>query len=260
MLGDNENEDDTASMDDRGRSWETRGDGARSPEVSRRGSMAGGSRPATGQEGAVAGAFSEAQAARLTGVTLRQLGYWNRTGFFRAKHVFAGARAPFGRIYGFRDLVALRLLNSLRNDHRVPMTHLREVARALSELSAGDWLSQTLHVLNRRVVWSNPATGAREEVVGGQQVLEIPLLVVANGMRESIRRMNRRGESQVGKIVRSRYVEQNQAVLAGTRIPVASIRDLAEAGYSEAAILGEYPSLRAADVRAAIDYDEAAAA
>src|SRR4051794_20125256 len=54
------------------------------------------------------GAFSEDQAAVLTGVSKRQLGYWDKSGFFRPSFSSPDDSGPFARIYSFRDLVELR--------------------------------------------------------------------------------------------------------------------------------------------------------
>ena len=54
------------------------------------------------------------------------------------------------------------------------------------------------------------------------------------------------------KVSKSRNVNHNVPVLAGTRIPVRAIQRFAEDGYTVEQILVEYPSLTAKDVKAAI--------
>lgn len=70
--------------------------------------------------------------------------------------------------------------------------------------------------------------------------------------------MRQRRPEAIGKIERTRGVVQYKPVIAGTRIPVASIRAFAEAGYSHEAIREQYPSLTIDDIKAALDYEAAA--
>jgi Predicted transcriptional regulators len=77
--------------------------------------------------------FTADQASRLTGVSRRQLGSWDRNGFFKPSIVY-GERGAYARLYSFRDLLSLKVLNQLRNKTRVSLDHLREVKRDLSHL------------------------------------------------------------------------------------------------------------------------------
>ncbi|MGN6548778.1 MAG: DUF433 domain-containing protein, partial [Pararhizobium sp.] len=120
------------------------------------------------------------------------------------------------------------------------------------------WAKTTLYVLNRRVVFDNPETQEREEVVSGQGVLQIPLEVVTGDMDRAVRDLRRRDETSIGKIERKRGIAHSQPIVAGTRIPVRSIKAFAEAGYSVDQILQEYPTLKKADIEAALDHDLAA--
>jgi uncharacterized protein (DUF433 family) len=205
--------------------------------------------------GEIIGVFSEDQAANLTGVSKRQLGYWDRTDFFHPSYTDDEPGTPFKRLYTFRDLIELRVLNQLRNEYQVPMKHLRDVRKKLSTLPESRWASQRLWVVNRDVVWRNPRMGIKEGVTTKQGVLDYSLRVVITGMHHKIKEMNNRGPEEHGKIVKNRYIGKNQPVIAGTRISVDTIKSFAEAGYSEAAILKEYPTLTVADVKAAVAYD-----
>jgi DNA-binding transcriptional MerR regulator len=84
----------------------------------------------------VVAAFNEDQVERLTGLTKAQLRYWDGTGFFQPKHADEDRRQPFSRLYSFKDVVALRTLGVLRNEHKVPLQHLRKVADKLSHLAS----------------------------------------------------------------------------------------------------------------------------
>lgn len=206
----------------------------------------------------VIAAFTEEQTARLTGITRRQLRYWDRTGFFAPSMAWGDRNASYGRLYSFRDLGSLRVLNDLRNRGKVLLPHLREVKQKLAHLGDDLWARTTLYVLNRKVVFWNPDEDIREEVLSGQATLDIPLRVVSNDLGEDVKKIRSRDENMVGKIGRHKSVVRNAPVIAGTRIPVKSIRAFAAAGYSTEAILKEYPTLTASDIQAAIAFEQAA--
>jgi uncharacterized protein (DUF433 family) len=208
--------------------------------------------------GGLIAAFTEEQTERLTGVSKSQLRYWDGTGFFTPSLAYKDRRVAYSRLYSFRDLVSLRIVNAIRNEARVSLQQLREVKEKLTHLGDHLWAQTTLYVLNRNVIFHNPETGTREEVLSGQAILEIPLRVVSGKVEEAVRSMRARDTSLVGTIERQRNVAHNEPVLAGTRIPVRSIKAFAKAGYSAEQIRKEYPTLTEEDIRAALAYDKAA--
>jgi uncharacterized protein (DUF433 family) len=200
----------------------------------------------------VVAAFTTDQASRLTGVSRRQLGMWDRSGFFSPSFAHAGVGA-FVRLYSFRDLLSLKVLNQLRNDTRVNMDHLKDVKRDLAHLGEDMWVKSTLYLIGKRVVIQRD-DDTRHEAGSGQEVLQIPLKVVVGGMRERIREFNKRDDEEIGRIERKRGVVHNQAVISGTRIPVSNIKEFVAAGYTVPQILKEYPTLSRKDVEAAIAF------
>jgi uncharacterized protein (DUF433 family) len=206
----------------------------------------------------VISAFSEEHVERLTGVSKHQLRYWDRTGFFVPSLADENRRRPNSRIYSFRDVVCLKVLNTIRNEIRVSLPHLREVKEGLAHLGDDMWAKTTLYVLNRRVVFDNPETSRREEIVSGQAILQIPLRVVQGDMEKAIHALWTRDPATVGQIERHRGVASSQPVIAGTRIPVRAIKAFSEAGYSIEQIREQYPTLTDKDIRAALAFGKAA--
>jgi uncharacterized protein (DUF433 family) len=200
----------------------------------------------------IIGAFSEEQASKLSGVSLHQLRSWDAEGFFRSAFGVQQKHIPFGRIYSFRDLVSLRVLNVLRNKERISLAHLRQVSEKLGHLGDARWTAATLYVLGKRVVIGEGGCG-RREVVSGQGVLNIPLKVVIASTKKAVEELNDRSD-QIGTVSRTRFTSHGEPVVGGTRIPVRAVQDFAEAGYSVEKIIREYPSLTKADVEAAIAY------
>lgn len=208
------------------------------------------------QVGNIIAAFSEDHVERLTGLSKRQLRYWDRTGFFAPSHADEDRRSVFSRIYSFKDIVGLRTLAKLRNEHEVPLQHLRQVAEALSHLADDLWTTTTLYVLNKRVLLDEDGEGRLREAVSGQYVMSIPLQLIISDTKKDIEELKRRPAEDFGRIVRSKHVNRNAWVVAGTRIPTAAIRQFHEAGYSTEQIIKEYPDLTEEDIKSALAHEE----
>ena len=101
----------------------------------------------------VIGAFSEADAARLSGLSVGQLRGWDRRDFLKPSYAEPDRSLPYSRIYSFRDIVSLRVLGQLRNVYKVTMQHLGKVSKKLEHLGDAKWSAATLYVLGRRVVF-----------------------------------------------------------------------------------------------------------
>jgi uncharacterized protein (DUF433 family) len=208
----------------------------------------------------VIAAFSAEQVEQLTGLNKRRLMYWDRTGFFAPSYGDDDRRSPYSRIYSFRDVVGLRTLYRLTEEFHCSLQHLRKVAEKLSHLSNDLWSTQVLYVLDRKVVFDETGTGRLREVLSGQYVNGLALGEVISDMRKAVDQLRQRRPDQIGRVTRSRFVNHNVPVIAGTRIPVSAIRDFAEAGYTAEQIIQEYPDLTERDVAAALRHQEADAA
>jgi uncharacterized protein (DUF433 family) len=195
-------------------------------------------------------AFSADQVEKLTGLTIRQLAYWDELGFFQPQYASEDRNSPYSRIYSFKDVVGLRTLAILRKTYKCSLAHLRDVAKELEAYSKTPWADLTLYVLKRRVHFTEPETELVRGVMDGQYAL-LPISNVMEDVQKEAERLRQRDSAQVGKIEKHRYVSHQASVIAGTRIRVATIRKFIEAGYSTADILKEYPSLTEADVEAA---------
>jgi len=89
--------------------------------------------------------FTAPQAARLSGCSLAQLDYWERSGL-----VVSRADDPEGP-YAFRDLVALRMVRSLL-DAGLPLARIRRAVTAL--LDTGDDVAGLRVVTDGDRVWA----------------------------------------------------------------------------------------------------------
>lgn len=205
----------------------------------------------------VIAAFDEDHASRLSGVSKSQLRYWARTSFFVPSFTDSHHRA-FSRVYSFNDIIALKVLNMLRNTFQVSLPHLRAVKE---KLGSRPWNGVKLFVHKKSVAWVEPKSSKHQEVASGQYIVPVALDEIVNATKGELARMKERDKETLGKVEKSRFVSHNAAVIAGTRIRVGAIKSFAEAGYSAAQIIREYPDLTKEDVKAALAYkDEKAAA
>jgi uncharacterized protein (DUF433 family) len=204
----------------------------------------------------VISAFTAEQAERLTGLSASQLRDWDDAGFFRPSYAAENRRSPYSRVYSFEDVVGLRVLSILRKTHKISLQHLKAVAGKLASCAKQPWAELTLYVLNGEVHFRNPLDGKVQGVVSGQLAVPIPISSVVEDVKVRAEKLRQRASDTIGQLDRHRFVVHNEAVVAGTRIPVATIRSFAEAGYSVAEILREYPSLTALDVEAALSATE----
>jgi uncharacterized protein (DUF433 family) len=201
-------------------------------------------------------AFTADHVCRLTGLSARQLRYWDDTEFFSPTLLDDHGRRAFGRIYSFRDVVGLRTIALLRNQHKVPLQELRRVGAWLRREHSTPWAGLRFALKGRTVVFVDPSSGVAIEPRGeGQSVLSIALEPIANEMSEAAARLRERRSEQLGRIVRNRYVVHNAWVVDGTRIPTEAVWNFHCAGFSTEAIIREYPRLMPEDVRAAIEFE-----
>lgn len=205
------------------------------------------------------GAFSADHAQRLSNVSLAQLRSWHRNGFLPASFADQASKAPFSRVYSFKDIVTLRVLHQLRNVHQVSMPELKKVAQALADLGEDRWTTFRFWVHNGRVVFKEPDTRRRREITSRQYIAELGVDVEVTSAHRALAEMNRRGGAS-GHISRGKYVQHRVPVVAGTRVPIDAIKQFAAEGLSASAIRREYPSLSLKDIQAALGFEGTRAA
>ncbi len=122
--------------------------------------------------------FSTADVARLTGLSPRQLDWWDRRGFLRPS-VTAASGYGTRRRYSFTDVVKLRIAARLRAAG-FGLPQVRRVVETLRRLDPGaDGLaalsSARLLVADRRVVWAKTDSELVDLLHGGQLMLVFPV-------------------------------------------------------------------------------------
>lgn len=204
-------------------------------------------------------AFSVDHASRVTGLSKARLTRWDKLGFFSPERVDTEDQGnPYSRIYSFTDLVGLRTLAVLTDKYRVPLSELTNAARELKKRVNRPWSDIPLAVLKRKVVFDLDTRPVN--VTDGQYAIKnIPLSTIASEVSSRAAELRNRDKALHGTAERHKFVAHNALVLAGTRIPVTAIRSFINSGYSDRAIIKEYPTLTKTDIQFVRNSTEAAA-
>lgn len=200
-------------------------------------------------------AFSADQVARITGLTKRQLSYWDKAGIVSPQRAQHNLSLPQARLYNFNDLIVLRTLSVLRNLHHIRAAQLIKIANKLAREKSHSWSGLKLRVGNQKVQWIEPEKDL-SLLVGDDQSCMIAMSDIVADMKSAVMKAQRRDPQEIGQISRRKFIAHNQAVIAGTRIPVRAIQRFSQAGYSIKEIVKEYPTLTIKDVEAALSHGE----
>lgn len=193
-------------------------------------------------------AFSVEHAARVTGLSKARLSRWDKLGFFSPENSDDDDRGnAFSRVYSFTDLVGLRVLAVLTDDHGISIKELKETASELEKRSTRPWAEISLAVVKKKVVFDLDKIPCDRH---GQYIGKfVPLNKIASEVAKRAEELRNRKKALLGTAERHRFVAHNAAVLAGTRIPITSVKSFIDAGYSDKEILGEYPTLTKIDIQ-----------
>lgn len=133
--------------------------------------------------------YSRQQAAAISGLTSRQLGYWRKTGLVIPQHRTGGGHAR----YSFLDLIALRAARRLL-DTGVSLQRIRKCLRSLTRFlpTAGRPLVELSLVVTGDVVLVFHGTRAFDALTGQQWVF--PVAELAREVEQFQREPPRQGE------------------------------------------------------------------
>ena len=182
-------------------------DGARSGAVSRSARLisAGGGRqtgqPSLCQDKVMSEvlAFSAEQVCRLTGLSNRQLRYWDNTDFFSPAFREEARRSPFARVYSFRDVVGLRAITEMRKVHDIPLQRLRKVGAELRTRFDQPWSALTFYIVGKLVFYQEQRDVAIKRADrSGQSVMPFHIVRVEGDVTRAIALLRRRWSEHVG--------------------------------------------------------------
>lgn len=187
-------------------------------------------------------------AARIAGLTQRQVDYWASTGLVEPTvdtRVSPGRRV---RLYGFVDLLSLLVAAELKN-RKVTLQHIRAIVGHLRSRGYSSPLTQLTFVTVGRHVYFMHEDGSWEGDLRPDQVV-IHEVLNLKPLRSRIAAGTRRDAALAGRVERRRGAMGSKPVLAGTRVPVDTVRRYLRAGRTVEQILESFPTLTAADIEA----------
>ena len=204
-------------------------------------------------------AYTTELAARLTDVPSRRISYWARSGVLVPEVAYESPPGSTRTLYSFDDLVVLRALGIVRDRFGLPIEVLREVADFLIHHGDTPWSEIRFRVRGKAVVLhgSSSRDEGRAEPHDESTVV-IDLGPIATAIEQGSDLLAQRDPADIGQVERRRGVQNNRLVVKGTRIPVETILEYAEAGYSPQAIVESFPSLALGDVTAVLARQHAA--
>jgi DNA-binding transcriptional MerR regulator len=203
-------------------------------------------------------AFTQELASRITGLSRRQLDYWDRTG------VISPSIAPFegrgmGRLYSFKDLIKLKVGAEMRKRRWRP-SRIRMLSEELEHRGFDDPLVTVQFLVpkgsGQEILVVDP--GADQPVSARHldqlaEPMDVRLQEIRTGLETTIARIR---ERRTGRVRNVRDLQGSQSVIEGTRVPTARIRVLADRGWEPARILAAHPHLTEADVLAALRHED----
>jgi DNA-binding transcriptional MerR regulator len=150
----------------------------------------------------VARSFSTAEAARLTGLSARQLDHWDRKGFLRPSLERASGYGSTRR-YSFADVVRLRVAARLRANG-VGLARIRKCTEALARLDPEADLGRArLMVVGSAVLWARTDREVVDLLKDGQLVLVCSLGDAVEEAKGAVARLSR--ESQRADLPTARH-------------------------------------------------------
>lgn len=187
-------------------------------------------------------------AARLAGLSLRQVDYWAETGLLAPttdRRLSPGNRV---RLYGFVDLLALLVAAELKS-RKVSLQHIRTIVDHLRSRGYDSPLTELKFATLKGRVYFQHDDGSWEGDIRPDQLVMHEVLNL-RPLRQRIESATRRRDDQIGQVERRRGVKGSKPVIAGTRLPVETVRRYLEAGRTIEQIVESFPVLTPADVEA----------
>lgn len=194
-------------------------------------------------------AISDEHAARIAGITMRQLRYWDRTGL-----VTPSLRRRFTprntvRLYSFTDTLQLLAAAGLRRQG-ISLQHIRRIVSYLRGEGYAEPLHELAFVIVGQEIYFQHRDGTWEGELSRRQTV-IHQVLELDALRAEVNAALRRPENAAGKVDRKRGRLGNKPVFAGTRVPVEAVVRYLRRGYEPVEVLAAYPVLTPADIEVA---------
>ncbi len=205
-------------------------------------------------------AFNLEQAASVTRLAPQRIRRWSLAGIITPSIRSGPAGSPYRFLYSFEDLVGLRTLGRLLATRMFSLPQLKLAARYMRQFYHQPWAQASFLIDGNQLLIRHPNG---ENVVSllkpGQA--RMPLAFsweqIRQEVEEGARLLQMRSPEQIGALERHWNVLHNKWRIAGTRIPTSLVLECVQSGMSDGEILEAYPTLRIADISAAMAHEEA---
>lgn len=191
-------------------------------------------------------------AARIAKISEGQARKWARDGILAPSVVYNRDAHRHTFVYSPDDVVALRAIRELRHQFGVPLDSVIETGRQIQSRNGRPWADLRFLVEQKKILPTSTALNAAT----GQSAVLFEIAPIAEDVSREIERLSIRDPEDVGKVERRKDVMGGQAVVKGTRVPVSTITNLADAGWDVERIVKSYPSLVPDDVRGVLQLVE----
>lgn len=189
------------------------------------------------------------QAARIAGISTRQVDYWTSHDLIQPS---VDTRLTPGRIirfFDFSQLMALCVAAELRA-RGVSLQHIRQITDRVKRHDGYDQpLTQLVWATEGGRLYFQHPDGGWEGAARPHQGIIREVLDLEE-LRIRIRESAVRDRADVGRTERRRGTLGSKEVVAGTRVPVATVRRYIDAGRSPEEVVVAFPALEVADVEA----------
>jgi uncharacterized protein (DUF433 family) len=202
-------------------------------------------------------ALSLETVSRLTGLSPARLRRWDSSGFFVPGFASPDGRRPRRRVYSLQDLIALHTIVRLM-ENGVSHRRLRDVVPLIRSVPIDDWRQRQLHVKHGEVMLDGqqiPCASKIYENRTDSDLVSIDMKSLVEEVQQQVQRLSERTPAQIGRVIRDRSIMNGEPILAGTRIPTATVFDYARHGETPAQIVASYPRLTEEDVAAAVAFE-----
>jgi uncharacterized protein (DUF433 family) len=187
-------------------------------------------------------------AAKIARLSRRQVDYWAKTDLVPASIEGTISASRRVRLYSFLDLLALTVAAELKQ-RGVSLQHIRQIVRHLRARGYDRPLTQLSYATVDKQVYFQREDGTWEDGLHPNQIV-ISEILHLQSIRDRIAEGVHRDHALVGRTEQRRGTLGHKRVLAGTRIPVNTVRRYLQAGRSTADVLEAYPDLTEADIEA----------
>lgn len=188
--------------------------------------------------------FTEAKVRTLAGISQHQLRYWAddlaRPVIDRKVTTRHGVR-----LYDFDGVLTVLILAELKR-RGFSLQYLRQVVAYVSQEGL-DFAQLRFAVVGSKLHFQRP-DGQWQDAHSSQLVADVVLPL--EPLRAKVRAATKRDPASVGRFEKRRGAMGSKELVAGTRVPVATVRRYLDRGVPVTEVLEAFPSLDRKDVEA----------